>query len=223
VSKRVVLALVAVALPLLAAAAPARPTGFPEPAFPAGREQRSLIVEEVQYHFAVREYTPAVLVKPVAREKAAYDTPEAAAISFLSAKMAGDREWWEGSFTAGARARAIASAPPAAAWADEQRRSFAGMQVLLTHRVVTGPYVAINQVIDVPPTPGALPTSFKHGPNMIVLAYEGGRWLVTDALADDPVMVYWARPGAHVRTIGRVIGPGPLAGAAAGPASGKPD
>jgi hypothetical protein len=168
--------------------------------FPTTPKEKAVVTEEVQYIFTVSRYRRPVVVEPIAREDASYDKPERTAISVISAMAAGDHEWWLSAWSEGARAALVSR--DAAEWAAELRQSLAGRVVTLTHRIETGPYVIIAYLAEPEPVEGQ-PVPAKVWPHVIVTRQYDDRWLATDELDGDPVVTYWARPGARHRRIER--------------------
>lgn len=182
------------------------------PEFPTGPARVEKVVEEMAYFYRLSAYQPAVAVQPVARASASYDTPEDAAIAAISAMLTGDYAWFLETWTPAAR-RAFEQRNAELGrgpefWTSAWQKGFAGKRVELTHRIETGPYVLIAYTIVDPAAP---PAAVEEGTGVrrpfltTVLEERDGRWLATQDLAADPVLMFWDRPGYRVEKMGRNI------------------
>lgn len=184
-----------------------------ESKYPTGPGRVEKVVEEMAYFYNLKAYQPAVPVRPVVREQAAYDTPEDAAIATISAMVAGDYDWFLATWTPDAR-RAFEQRNTdlrrgADFWTAAWQTAFGGdKSVELTHRVETGAYVLIAYTIVDPAVPQIAAdedTGVRRPFLTAVLVEQEGRWLSTQDLAADPVLMFWDRPGHHVEKMGRNI------------------
>lgn len=195
------------ALTLMAAGAGAqRATELPQPIFSTSAPRIENVVEELMYFYRHMRYEPAVVVAPVAKAGASYDSPEAAVIARISAMIAGDVAWWRDTWTADARqmmeARDRQLGRGADHWPARWHEVLEGARVELTDRIETGQYVLIAYRV-VPP--GGQTADAPPLVSIAVLEQVGGRWLGTQALAEDPVLHYWNRPGFRVKKMVREI------------------
>lgn len=196
-------ALVALATPI--AVAPARGAGLPAPAYPVSVPTLENVVEERMFFYRSMDYQPPVAISPVVRAAAGSDTPEAATVALASAMLAGDLEWFRGQWTDASRqlmaARDRQQGRDDTFWPALWRERLVGKRLFLTHRIESGPYVLI--VFRVSPSDDLE----AEGSFDLINAFEavGGAWLATQALAEDPVLHYWDRPGFRVQKMVRNI------------------
>ncbi len=199
-------ALVLIALAgVTGAARPAAAQQPPPSPFQVGPSKIDEVIEERTYYYRHMDYDPAVVVRPVARGDAAYDTPEGAAIAQISSMLAADVAWWRDTWTRDSREQMIARdreqgrAPTY--WSDLWRERLAGKQAVLERRIETGPYVLIVYRIQPATGPSDDPAQSFH--LTAVLVEEDGRWSATQALTEDPVLHYWHQPGYRVKKMVR--------------------
>ena len=195
---RSIFAAALIALPIVAALAQS-----PASVFPTAPGVLSKIVAEDEYQFLVREYKPAIEVKPVRREDASYDTPEMAAIAGISAMVARDFDWFRSTWDKPSQTilaeRDAQMKQDASFWIATWERGFANRRIELTARIETGVYVLIAYRL--------VAETEKPIELTIVLKSTGGRWLATQELSQDPVLAYWRTPEVRPK---RVVRPAPV-------------
>lgn len=199
-------------LSLCCAVAPVAALSAPTPKtdFPTGPTRVEKVIEEIAYYYRLRPYEPAVEVRPTTREGARYDTPEAAAIAGISAMLSGNYAWFLDTWTPEARQafekRNAELGRGPEFWTEAWARAFAGKRVELTHRIETGRYVLVAYTLVDPNTPPAPPdeeTGVRRPFLTTVLIEQDGRWLATQDLGADPVLMFWDHPGYRVQKTGR--------------------
>ena len=191
--------------------AQAQTGSLPKPAFAVSAPKVDKVVEVRQFFYRTMAYEPMVRVRPVAKADAGYDTPEAAAISSISAMLAGDLTWFRSTWDDAARALMENNDRDAGRsadyWPNLWRERLSDKQMHLTHRIETGTYVLIAyraSPVDATNTDPA--QSF----DLITVLHEvDGRWVATQELMEDPVLHYWDKPGYQVEKMGRNIGEDP--------------
>lgn len=180
----------------------------PEPLFTTTPPIAKKVVVEDQYHFTIRQYSPAVKVKLITRDKASYDSPEAAAISAISAMASKDFEWfrstWDRSSIEIMDKQDKALNHSAEFWVGAWGKAFENRKVELTARIETGDYILIAYKLvkefahsDPPDTSG------KEIELVTVLKFQEGKWLATQELSQDPVLLYWKTPEVRPKRIVR--------------------
>jgi hypothetical protein len=170
------------------------------PPFPTAAPVVKKIVVEEEYGFALRRYDPPVDVTAVDRSAAKDDTPEATTIAILSAMSRGDVAWFR-SLWDPESARILAADDKkhgrddtswTAAWAGLLR----DRRIVLTNRIESGDYVLIAYDL--------IPLQPNHKPEEVIhletpLKLQNGRWLATQELSSDPVLLYWKTPDVRPR------------------------
>ncbi|MFN7963845.1 MAG: hypothetical protein U0002_21455 [Thermoanaerobaculia bacterium] len=196
-----------------AAASAAEGTGNPRPKspFPTGAPQVQKVVEENAYFYRTLPYQPAVEVRAITHDKASYATPEEATIAAISAMLSADYGWFLETWTADsrrqleARNQALGRSPEF--WQEGWKKAFGGMRVELVTRIETGPYVLIAYSLTPQNEAAGAPGAKKKPFLTSVLKNDGGRWLATQEMAADPVLMFWDQPGYHVQKMARNVDP----------------
>ncbi len=176
-------------------------------AFPTGDPSIGRIVAEDEYGFAIRRYTPPVEFRPVARAAATSDSPEAATIAQLSAMAARDVDWFRSTWDAESLQVMDASnreqGHDAAFWTSTWERTFRDRRVVLTHRIDSGKYVVVvYQLVAQRAAPGAVDDIVELE---TPLKLQDGRWLATQELSSDPVLLYWKTPNVRPKRVVRGV------------------
>jgi hypothetical protein len=179
----------------------------PPPVFPAGPPTSGSVIVENEYRFTVRQYTPPVDVVVVPRAKATDDNPEAAAIAGISAMASQDFDWfrstWDRASVAILEARDKEMKQDAAFWTKAWQRAFAGKKIQLVSRIDTGGYVIIAYRVLGSAAPGSSKAENADIELSTVLKRDGDRWVATQELTQDPVLVYRKNPDARPRRVVR--------------------
>jgi hypothetical protein len=193
----------AMAGPLVAAQAP-RP---PAPIYNTSQPIPGKVVVENEYRFTTRDYTPAVEVKIVARDQASYANPESAAIAGISAMLSQDFEWfrstWDKPSGAVMEARDREMKQDAAFWTKTWQKAFGGTTVRLISRIDTGPYVLIVYKASSEAGVTAGKPAAGDLELVTVLKADGDKWLATQELSQDPVLVNRKTPDVRSRHVVR--------------------
>ena len=168
---------------------------LPAPRFPASAPETQEVVVEQIYRYRVRQFTPPVRVKLVAKSAANYSTPEDALIAQCSAMLTGDYEWWRAGWdSAGQETVAKRGAEY---WKKNWRDMLSDRTFVLLQRAETEGAVIYEYELDPPPQLQALARG------MLVFRQDNGRWAVTNSLEDDPVFLWWTTPEHRGRMIMR--------------------
>jgi hypothetical protein len=179
----------------------------PPPVFPAGPPASGSVIVENEYRFTVRQYTPAVDVVVVPRAKATDDNPEAAAIAGISAMVSQDFDWfrstWDRASVAILEARDKEMKQDATFWTRAWQRAFTGKKIQLVSRIDTGGYVIIVYRVLGSAARGNTSAENADIELSTVLKRDGDRWLATQELAQDPVLVNRKNPDARPRRVVR--------------------
>lgn len=170
---------------------------------------RTLVVETV-LPFSVRQYQPAF---ELSLEKSAgaldFSTPEKAMASFFHTLDAGDyalneRCWTSASVLLNTQKNSESGKGPEY-WANYWRQAYRGRKVELLHRIDYDRYVLIEYRVSLREGGRVLET------DTLVLEQEGGKWLFTQSLADNPIHMAWKAPGSRIqvgpKTVGRLARP----------------
>ena len=132
------------------------------------------------------------------------DTPEATTIAILSAMSRGDVPWFRSLWDAES-ARILAADDKThsrddAFWAATWARTLLDRRIVLTNRIDSGDYVLIAYDL--------IPVQANHKPEDVIhletpLKLQNGRWLATQELSSDPVLLYWKTPDVRTRRVVR--------------------
>ncbi len=192
----------------ICAVASAQSRSLPAPAYATAAPAEGKVVVEEHYPFTVKRYSPAVEVKPVSRESASYDTPEAAAVSGISAMFAKDFGWFRSTWDQASNAlmderdKAMKRGPEF--WMAAWEKAFKNRKALLTERVETGDYVFIlYKLVDEAKRAVAGDAPNQDIELITVLKLQDGKWLATQEMAQDPVLLYWKRPEVKLKRVMR--------------------
>lgn len=165
---------------------------------------QKVIVENV-YYFAHRKYEPAVPVVYVGAD-ATYGTPEAATIAAISAMKTKNVSWFRSMWDKPSqqmmadRDKQFNQTPEF--WQNAWEKVFAGnRRAVLTDRIDSGDYVIISYSL-LAPEPDAKPIELSA-----ILKHQGGRWMLTQDLASDPVLLNWRTPNERMQRIVRNLMP----------------
>ena len=160
---------------------------------------KKIVVEE-EYGFAVRRYDPPIDFEAVDRNAATNDTPEATTIAILSAMRRGDVPWFRSLWDAES-ARVLAADDQThnrtdASWTAAWERLLRERRIVLTNRIESGDYVLVAYDL--------IPLQANHKPEEVIhletpLKLQNGRWLATQELSSDPVLLYWKTPDVRQR------------------------
>ena len=166
-----------------------------EPVFRTTPPVVKKVVVEEEYGFALRRYDPPVDVTAVDRNLAKDDTPEATTIAILSAMSRGDVAWFR-SLWDPESARILAADDTKygrddTSWTAAWARTLRDRRIVLTNRIDSGDYVLIAYDL--------IPLQPNHKPEEVIhletpLKLQNGRWLATQELSSDPVLLYWKTP-----------------------------
>jgi hypothetical protein len=175
-----------------------------EPLFRTAPPVVKTIVVEEEYGFAQRRYDPPVDVTPVDRSAAKDDTPEATTIAILSAMSRGDVAWFR-SLWDPESARILAADDKKygrddTSWTAAWARTLRDRRIVLTNRIESGDYVLITYDL-IPLQPNHKPEEVLHLETPLKL--QNGRWLATQELSSDPVLLYWKTPDVRPRRVVR--------------------
>jgi hypothetical protein len=194
----------AVALVLTTAISARAQTPTPGSPFPTAAPIVKKIVVEDEYGFAVRRYDPPIDFTAVERAAATNDTPEATTIAILSAMSRGDVPWFRSLWDAES-ARILAADDKThnrtdATWTAAWERLLRDRRVVLTNRIETGDYVLIAYDL--------IPLQANYKPEDVIrletpLKLQTGRWLATQELSSDPVLLYWKTPDVRPKRVVR--------------------
>ena len=168
---------------------------LPAPRFPAGAPETQEVVVEQIYRYRVRQFTPPVRIKPVAKGAASYATPEDALIAQCSAMLAGDYEWWRSGWDKTGQERVAKRGPEY--WTTNWRDLLGNRTFVVLQRAETAGAVIYAYKLDPPPQIEAL------AQGTIVFHQDSGRWAVTNALEEDPVHLWWLTPERRGRMVAR--------------------
>lgn len=183
----------------------------PAPIFPTTAPTLSKVVVENEYQFSSRQYSPPVNVQVVRRDTATYDAPESAAIAGISAMAAGDFDWFRSTWDEASRTaletrdRQMKQDP--AFWVKTWRGAFADRRIELTARIDTGEYVLIAYRLVPRNAASAAPNGTAPVELLVALKSDNGKWMATQELAADPVLVYWKTPDVKARRVIRAAVP----------------
>ena len=177
----------------------------PAPIYNTKHPVMDKVVSEELYTFAIRTYDPPVRIKPVKQNDASYDVPEQAAIAQISAMLAKDFSWFRNTWTK--ESKIIMENDDKKNnfnkdfWVNAWAKAFRDKDVDLLNYIETGEYVIIsyrfvskNKIAD---------SSEKDMELDTVLKREDGKWLATQELAQDPVLLYWRSPETRVKRVKR--------------------
>jgi hypothetical protein len=166
-----------------------------EPMFRTAAPIVKKIVVEDEFGFALRTYDPPVDFAAVDRSAAKADTPEATTMAILSAMSRGDVPWFRSLWDAES-ANVLAADDKKhgrddAFWIATWTRLLRDRRIVLTNRVESGDYVLVAYDL--------IPSQANHKPEDVIhletpLKLQNGRWLATQELASDPVLLYWKTP-----------------------------
>jgi hypothetical protein len=169
----------------------------PPPRLPAKRAEVKHVVIEEHYRYKVWELEPAIVVHPVPQGRASYKTPEDAVIAQFSATMAGDYEWYLQGWAKEER-NEVRQRQDKETWRRDVA-GLAGSTVRILRRAETLGHVLMEFRVDL--GRGASDKRLKEGG--VVLKQEDGRWVYTNELAEDPVVMLWRTPTKRTTLIGR--------------------
>lgn len=204
--KRTALAMLVVAGSVHVALAQSKPA--PPPVFSTTPPTTNKVVSEEQYYFSLRHYSPPVDVKVVPREKASYDSPEMAAIAAISAMVTGDYDWfrstWDKASLALMDARDKAENQTPEFWVKAWDEAFRNRMIQLTARIDSGDYVMIvYRLVGQPDAASPAKPAGADVELITVLKPDNGKWVATQALSQDPVLLYWKTPGTRLKRMVR--------------------
>ena len=159
------------------------------------------VYEKLSYSYTHCKYDPPVRVT-VSEVLTRYDSPEDAAMSLMSAMAAADyasfyRGWTsEAQKTMSEEDNAKHHSPDY--WTKQWTKWLRGRKVNMTDRVETGKYVIIS-MIAAPTQADAQeePTEFPW----VLVKDSKGRWLATEDLDADPVLLNWRRPSSAIERV----------------------
>ncbi len=138
------------------------------------------VTVELHYNYSIREYTPRIQVAVLeSAARASYESPEAAATSHVSAMIAGDWEWFLGTWTAqfgrslerDLQAQGIAREAVLRKW-----EALKNAKVEFSSRIDTGSFAIVTLAVS---TGGTL---------IVPLKVVDRQWRVTNELKDDPAL-----------------------------------
>jgi hypothetical protein len=160
-------------------------------------KQKQLVVEYV-YSFRELEFERPVQLTPLkSSSQASYVSPELAVLSHFSAMYAKDYQWFQNTWSRESQKLNSESDKKQnhtpQFWTDLWVKVLTDKRVELTHRIETGKYVLI--IYRLVPTSGG-PATFEDS---LALTNEDGRWVLTQELANDPLLTYWNAPELRVR------------------------
>jgi hypothetical protein len=183
---------------------------MPEPVFKTTSPFIKKVVVEDQYYFTFMHYSPPVQVKLVTRDTASYENPEAAAISAISAMVSKDINWYRSTWDRASIAimddRDKALNQSAEFWVNSWGRAFTNKRIELTARIETGEYVLIvYRLVPTGEVNDPANTSNSEIELVTVLKYQEGKWLATQELSRDPVLLYWKTPDFRPQRVIRSI------------------
>jgi hypothetical protein len=166
-----------------------KPPAMPAPAFPTKPAQEKKFVIEYLWNYKEYEYNPPVIVKQVDRAVAAYDTPEQAFTSLMSAMMAYDYNWWLSSFTdmSQKKRKEIDKQQNLTqqTWVSAWRQMMPGKRVQLEKRVDSGDFVMLLYTLRTPDDK----VVFRSA---IPFRKENTKWLDTLDLSEDEFFHHYA-------------------------------
>ncbi len=156
---------------------------LPPPMFPTTTPEKKQIVVENIYNFQIVRYQPPVTVHPLKnRKNATYQRPEATIISHVSAMMLNDWEWFQEGWTRKSwkeiEERNKSLGRTSSSILDRWKKFFRGKKVQLTERIDSGEYVIVYYKV-----------TGKKGTLFAVMRLEDGKWLITNELITDPVVI----------------------------------
>ena len=190
-------------------AAAAQSHSLRAPLFPTSEPVANRIVVEEEYGFSVRRYTPAVELKPVARGRANYETPEATTIAMLSAMATRDLDWfrslWDAESARLMEEKDKQQGHDAAFWISTWDKALRDRRITITTRIDTGKYVLIAYELR------SLSANAEASADVIQLEVPlkqvDGRWVGTQDLSSDPVLLYWKTPSVKPHRVIRGVQP----------------
>jgi hypothetical protein len=152
----------------------------PRAGYPTGAQVKKQIVVELTYNYTQTDYSPPVEFRPLGdKASASLNTPEAAVISYVSAMIAGDWQWFISGWTSDSakgiedelRNQGVTHESMVQRW-----QAFKNGPHQLISRVDTGNYAMITYL-------AGSPTKL-----FAVVKNDGGVWHLTNELADDPML-----------------------------------
>lgn len=172
--------------------------------FPMTEPAVKKVVVESVYYFAQRQYAPALPVQYVSTN-ATYDTPEATTIAAISAMKSKNFAWFRSLWDKGSQ-QMMADRDKQAGhtpefWQAAWEKSLGGRDAQLTDRIDSGDYVIIAYRF-VSPDPSVKPIELAT-----VLKKQNDRWVLTQDLAADPVLLKWRTPDERLQQIARKLMP----------------
>lgn len=183
---------------------------IPVPAFKTTAPENKKIIMESIYLIRSMWYQPRISLNPIKnRRDSSYANPEVAAISHISAGINQDYEWWFETWDPISqkeireRHKKLNRTPEV--WKKRMEKAFKGREVFITSRIETGKYVIIGAQIFKSGAPEikSSPRLFPEIP--IVLKKVGGKWLRTNELKSDPVLLYWLSGGKKKTVFQNII------------------
>jgi hypothetical protein len=190
-------------------AAAAQSHSLRAPLFPTSEPVANRIVVEEEYGFSVRRYTPAVELKPVPRGSANYETPEATTIAMLSAMATRDLDWfrslWDAESARLMEEKDKQQGHDAAFWTSTWDKAFRNRRITITTRIDTGKYVLIGYELNSLSADGQATADVIQLD--VPLKQVDGRWLGTQELSNDPVLLYWKTPTVRPHRVIRGVQP----------------
>jgi hypothetical protein len=156
------------------------------PAYPAAEPEKKQFVIEYVYHFTETDYSPAVVMQPVTRATAKYDTPEATFSAMIAAMRSGDYDWWltlwDDTSQQILKDEAEHDKYNAAFYRNAWQRAYQGKDVVLVRRLDIPTNVLLEFRIGAP-QPGK-----GEQLSPVVLRRLGVRWYLTQELAPSPFL-----------------------------------
>jgi len=182
----------------------------PAPLFPVTPPEQFEIVEEHVYRAKTMQYEPRVLVKPYqSRQEVSNADPESAVISFYSAMVNQDYDWFMASWDRVSRENILQQdrerKKTPADWKNGWEEFFTIRNIYLISRVESGPYVFIGvQVLKKDGSESGVTDSgfLQEWPG--VARKEAGKWVHTNSHVEDPVFSYWST-GRKKKIFSRII------------------
>lgn len=202
---------------------------IPPPLYKTTPPERKKVIEEDVYFYSVMQYDPPVEITPLKKsDKKSYKTPEEAVISQVSAMFNRDYEWWikgwskESQKMMKERDRSLKRPPDF--WVKKWDEVMKDKKGELVYRIESGPYVIIEYhlitlisgkpVKDSEEKDNENPPLFSRGgtgglfsdepiEGTMVFKNENGKWLATQEMGADPVLLNWKSPERRIQRVVR--------------------
>ncbi len=158
--------------------------------------ERKKVIEEDVYFFSVMQYDPPAEITPLKKsEMKSYKTPEEAFISQISAMFNRDYNWWIKGWNKGSqkimkeRDSSLKQTPEF--WIKKWNEVMKDKKAVLLYRVESGPFVIIAYSLKSQKAEKGEEESLEGN---MVFKNEQGKWLATQEMASDPVLLNWRNP-----------------------------